>query len=363
VKKVKAKRLAFDGIDSLFSRFQNKEVVRQALRQIIADLRNMGVTVFMSSEKPDSEEASGRYTIEEFVADGVIDLALIKGQQRFLRRMFVLKIRGADFRSGIIDFSITSQGLEFYPKIPDDRRIAKTNFEVRKKYGIPALDAMLGGGLPQGHMVLVSGNTGTGKTIFSLQFLVQGIREGENAVFVTLEEPVAQLKKMARSHGWNLDRYQEEGKLTFITADPMDVSTDKLLHEIVCAVDRTKAKRVVVDSISTLHSATLNEEQVRQFMIQLSGFLKARGVTGIFNYLFQPSFGASRGQLLSGLITNEMRLSSIIDGIVMLLYVERGQRIKKLLTVLKMRGIRHSRDIFNYEIETGGIKMGEKYEE
>ena len=81
------------------------------------------------------------------------------------------------------------------------------------------------------------------------------------------------------------------------------------------------------------------------------------------NYLCGPSFGALRGQLLSNLITNEMRLSSIIDGIIMLLYVERGQSVKKMLNVLKLRGSAHSREIFCYEIEKGGIKIGEKYEE
>jgi circadian clock protein KaiC len=107
----------------------------------------------------------------------------------------------------------------------------------------------------------------------------------------------------------------------------------------------------------------MGEEQVRQFMLQVSRYFKAKGITCIMNYLASSSFGATRGQLLSGLLTNEMRLSSLIDGIIMLLYVERGQRIKKLLNVLKMRGSQHSKDIFSFEIEQDGIKMGEKYEE
>jgi len=107
----------------------------------------------------------------------------------------------------------------------------------------------------------------------------------------------------------------------------------------------------------------MSQEQVRQFLIQLFGYFKAKGITCVMNYLAPASFGAVRGQLLSNLMTNEMGLSSITDGIIMLLFVERGQKIKKLLTVLKMRGSQHSKEIFSFEIEKGGIKIGEKYEE
>ena len=362
-KKVKAKRLVIDGLDNLFSRFQNKDVVRQVLYQITAELKSSGVTVLMTAEKLGSDKGLSRYGVEEFVADGVIEIELIKGQQQFVRRMSAIKLRGTSFRSGIIEFEITDKGLLVYPKIPIENVVAKSNFQLRKAFGIKVLDDILGGGIPQGHMVLVSGNTGTGKTIFGMNFLKQGMNEGENAVFVALEEPIEQVKKTALVHGWDFNRYEKEGRISFVTTNLIDISNDKLLYRIISAIEGINAKRVLVDSVSTLFSATMSEEQVRQFLIQLSGYLKAKGITCIMNCLSPASFGAVRGQLLSNLMTNEMRLSSITDGIIMLLFVERGQRIKKLLTVLKLRGSQHSKEIFSFEIEKGGIKMGEKYEE
>jgi len=363
VKKVKAKRLVIDCLDNLFSRFQNKDAVRQALCQIIAGLKDMGITVLMTAEKTSPEQSLSRYGIEEFVADGVIEIALIKGQQQFLRRMFVIKLRGTDFRSGTVEFEITDQGLIVYPKIPIETVTAKTDFRVRKSFGIKGLDDILGGGIPQGHMVLLSGNTGTGKTMFGMHFLKQGISDGENAVFVTLEEPIEQVKKTALTHGWDFERYEKEGKLGFTTASLIDLSNDKLLYQIISAVEGVNAKRVVIDSVSSLLSATMNEEQVRQFLLQLSRYFKAKGITCIMNYLSLANFGAARGQLLGSLSTSEIRLSSVVDIIIMLLYVERGQKIKKLFNVLKLRGSQHSKEIFSYEIEKDGIKMGEKYEE
>jgi len=363
LKKVNAKRLVMDSLDNLFSRFQNKDMVRQTLGQIIAELKDLGVTVLMTAEKSGQEQRLSRYGVEEFVADGVIELELIRGQQQFLRRMFTIKLRGTGFRSGIVDYEITDQGIVVYPKIIVDKLVAKTDFKRRKSFGIKGIDEMADGGIPQGHMVLVSGNTGTGKTMFGMHFLRQGMSDGENAVFVTLEEPVDQVKKTALAHGWDFNRDEKEGRISFVTANLIDISNDKLLYQIIYAVEGINAKRVVIDSVSSLLSATMGEEQVRQFLIQLTRYFKAKGITCIMSYLSLASFGAARGQLLSSLSTNEMRLSSITDGIIMLLFVERGQKVKKLLTILKMRGSQHSKAIFSYEIEKGGIKMGEKYEE
>jgi circadian clock protein KaiC len=359
--KVKAKRVVVDSIDALFSRFSNKDVIRTALYQISAELKKSGVTALISAEKT-GEELS-RYGVEEFVADGVIELELIKGQQQFIRKLFVKKLRGMGYRSGIVEFEIVEDGLKVFPKIPVQRLLAKTDLQIRKKFGIEKLDELIGSGIPQGHIVMISGNTGTGKTVLAMQFLVQGIKEGENAIFIALEEPIDQVKKTALEHGWDFEQYEKQGKLAFVTTPLIDISNDKLLYQILNAVNRIGAKRVVIDSISTLMSATMNEEQARQFQIQISSFFKEKGVTCILNYLHGASFGAVKGQLLSNLFTNEMRLSSMTDGIIMLLYVERGQNVKKMVTILKLRGSAHSKEVFRYEIEKGGIKMGEKYEE
>jgi circadian clock protein KaiC len=360
--KVKAKRVVVDSIDALFSRFSNKDVIRTALYQISAELKKSGVTALISAEKTGNEELS-RYGVGEFVADGVIELELIKGQQQFVRKVYIKKLRGMGYRSGIVEFEILEDGLKVFPKIPVQRLLAKTDFQIRKTFGIEKLDELLGGGIPQGHIVMISGNTGTGKTVLAMQFLVQGIKEGENTLFVALEEPIDQVKRTALEHGWDFEQYEKQGKMAFVSTSLIDISNDKLLYQILNVVNRIGAKRVVIDSISTLMSATMNEEQARQFQIQITSFFKEKGVTCVLNYLCGASFGAVKGQLLSNLMTNEMRISSMTDGIIMLLYVERGQNVKKMLNVLKLRGSAHSKEVFRYEIAKGGIKMGEKYEE
>lgn len=363
IHKVNAKRVVMDCIDAFFARFSNKDAVRSSLNQIAGHLKTMGVTTLISGEKTNDENRLTRYGVEEFVSDAVLELDLIKGQQQFLRTIYVRKIRGANYRSGLMEFDITSDGIEVFPKIPFKKVEMNTDYSIRRKIGVRQLDKMLDGGIPQGHIVLLSGNTGTGKTTFGMQFLVTGIKEGENAVFVALEEPIEQLKKTAKNHGWDFEHFQKEEKLEFVNTNLIDIRNDRLLYSIINAVNRIGASRVVIDSVSSLMSASMNEEQVRQFLIQLSGFFKEKGVTCIMNYLTGTSFGAVKGQLMSNIMTNDMRLSSITDGIILLLYVERGQSVKKMLNILKLRGSKHSKEVYRYEIEKGRINIIEKYEE
>lgn len=362
VKKVNAKRVAIDALSGLFTRFKDQDIIRDTIFLICDELKNMGVTSMITAEKPEFIGISAsRYGVEEYVVDGVVELDFETGQQQFLRKLFVKKLRGTSFRSGSVEYEITNKGLEVFPKIKIDRSISKTNYNIREEIGIKGIDDAMGGGIPQGHSVLVSGNTGTGKSLLNIHFIVQGIEEGKNAIFVALEEPVEQIEKAAKSFGFHLDKYRKEGKLIFITPSLIDVSIDKLLNDIIVATNKIDAKRVVIDSISSLKSATLNEESVRQFLIQATGFFKTKGITSIMNYLSSVNFGAEKGQLLASMESNMMRLSSIIDGVIILIYVEREQKIKRALFILKMRGSWHSNSIYQYEINNYGIKFGEIY--
>jgi circadian clock protein KaiC len=364
VRKVKAKRVAIDALSMLFSQFSKQDAIRAVIYHICNELRSLGVTSVITAEKAaGGENAPSRYGVEEFVVDGVAELALAPGQQQFLRKMFIRKIRGVGYRSGVVEFEITNGGLEVFPKIVVDRRLSKTNFKKREKFGIKGVDEAIGGGIPQGHMVLISGNAGTGKTLFVMHFIVQGIKDGQSAVYIALEEPIEQIKKTAREFGFDFDKYEKEGKLFFICPNLIDMYKDRVLNDIVIAVNKIGAKRVVIDSISSLKSANTDEESVRQFLIQVSGFFKSKGIACVTNYLSGANFGAAQGQLLASLETSLMRLSSIVDGIIVLLYVERGQRVKRILNILKMRGSWHSNEIFQFEVRKDGIKFGERYEE
>ncbi len=361
VKKAHAERIVLDSLSSLFTQLSNESRVRKFIYYLTMKLKEMGLTGIISSEQQDTGNNCASTKVEEYVTDGVIKLQILPGEQQLIRKMLVTKMRGVGYRSGYVQFDINEYGLRVFPKIAADRGTALTDFSERKCFGIPGLDAALDGGIPKGHIVLISGTTGSGKTLSSLKFLEEGIRTGERGVFVALEEPIEQIRKTAEAHGWDLSRHEADGVFHFVSSNLIDLFPDKLLNEIAEIVEKTGAQRVVVDSISSIMSASMESESVRQFLLQLAAYLKSRGITSILSYLMSANFGAEKGQLLSALETNTMRLSSVVDGVILMQYVEREQQVEKLLNVLKMRGCRHSRDIFHYEIVKGGIKLGERF--
>ena len=363
IKETDAKRISIDSIGMIISQnpqFENSHKIRAAVFSFIESLKKMGLTIVFSSEIVEGNAV--RYGIEEFVADGVIELETLVGQNQIIRKLQIKKIRGTSYRSGKIIFELSDKGIIAYPKIPIDTTTAITSFDKRYKFGIAKLDEALNGGIPQGHMLLLGGNTGTGKTTLSLQFILDGLRNGENVLWVALEEPIQQIKKTAASHGWDLEEFEEKGQLAFVSLSLVDIVPDKLLYQIINESQSSKVTRVVFDSVSSLESATMDKNSVREFLIQLTGYFKTKGITCLMTYLSADAFGASSAQLIGSLSSNEMRLSSIIDAIIILRYVERKQSIAKLLNILKMRGTIHDKSIFQYEIEKSGFELGERFD-
>jgi circadian clock protein KaiC len=143
----------------------------------------------------------------------------------------------------------------------NERRNDNTPGPARIETGIAGLDDILGGGLPQGHLYLIEGDPGTGKTTLALQFLLAGIRQGESVIYVTLSESRKELEEVARSHGWSTDSLQiyemaDDDDLRpeaqYTVFHPSEVELADTITAILEQVDATQPQRVVFDSLSEL---------------------------------------------------------------------------------------------------------------
>ncbi len=355
VDEAEARRMVIDSITAVGYMIDDIELFRYFIFRLGTVLSGKGCTVFLTSE---SRNGTTPFNVEDFISDGILDLDYTQGEQSVIRKMEVRKMRGIDFRSGNIFFDITAKGVTVYPKIPVERRISKTDFQKRKTTGIEKLDEMLKGGYPEGHIILITGNSGTGKTTFCMQYLADGVEKGENCVHVNLEEPLTQVKKTAKAHGWDFDDYEDKGLLHFVTPDLIDTYPDKFLYQILNIVDETDADRLVLDSVSSLPSAGLSDEKLRQILLQLNSALKARGVTGLMTHLVSGLFSQDPEQMLGSTQASDLRLSSLCDGIIMLRYVERGNKVGKAVHILKMRGCDHDKYVRELTIADEGINIG-----
>ncbi len=355
-----ARRMVIDSITAVGYMIDNTELFRYFIFRLGTVLSGKNCTVFLTSE---SRDGGTPFHVEDFISDGIIRLEYQQGEEKVIRNIEIRKMRGMDFRSGNVFFDITSEGIIVYPKVPVERLFAATNFEDRKKTGIEKLDEMLDGGYPEGHMILITGNSGTGKTTFCMEFLVEGMRNGEKCVFVNLEEPLEQVKKTAQAHDWDFEKFEEENLLHFVTPQLIDTYPDKFLYQIMNIVDETDAERLVLDSASALPSAGLSEEKLRRILLQLNSSLKARGVTGMMTHLASGLFTQNPETMLGSTQASDLRLSSICDGILMLRYVEKERKVGKALNILKMRGSRHDKEIKTFEVTKQGIEIKEETEE
>jgi len=354
-----AKRLVIDSISALGYMIDDRELFRRFIFRLGTVLDTLGCTIFLTSE---ASEGKSPFAIEDFISDGIIHMEQVPGEQRLLRHLNVSKMRGVEYRSGKVAFKIDSGGITIYPKIPIDRELAKTKFEKRRSTGISGLDEMLGGGFPEGHNILLTGNTGTGKSTLGMEFLREGLYNGEICLFVNLEEPLEQVKKTAESHGWDFERYshEEEGLLKFISPDLIDTFPDKFLYQIINTVDEHDVERVFIDSVSSLPSAGMSEDKLRETLLQLNSALKKRGITSVMTFLSSSMFSSGGEASLGETSASDLRLSSLTDGIILLRYIERDNTVGKVINVLKMRGIEHSKDIREFTIDENGINIGSK---
>jgi KaiC domain protein len=220
---------------------------------------------------------------------------------------------------------------------------------------VAGLDEMLGGGIPEGSVVLVSGFAGTGKTCLGLQFLAAGLQRGERGVFLSLEEDAPALLETARQFGWPYDAAVQDGRLKIVRLDPKQAkqSLERIQSDLAKELKQFDAKRVVVDSVSLLQMLSDTEAGRRATLFSLAGACRSAGATTLLTAEANPEHPEVSRDGLS---------EYVADGVIILGYstATDGHRVGLMLRVLKMRRTAHARSIQPYQIGPQGIVVDAK---
>ena len=217
----------------------------------------------------------------------------------------------------------------------------------RVKTGVPGLDKIMGGGIPKTQLFLITGTSGTGKTIFSCQFVHEGIKRfNDNAVYLSFEEPSKSIKENVRAFGWDFDSLEKSGKFSFIKYDPYHI--EEVFDILESTIREVKANRVVVDSISALGLHIKDESELRKMIFDLSMILRKLSCTSVLISEIVPgSSGISR-----------YGVEEFVADSVAVLYYERMQAtFSRALQVWKVRGSAHSEKLHPYTISPKGIRV------
>ena len=216
--------------------------------------------------------------------------------------------------------------------------------------GIPELDLMLSGGFKKKSINLVAGSAGSGKTIFAMQFLKEGIeKHNEAGIYITFEEKKEKAYEDLQDFGWDFKKYEEEGKFVFLEYTPEQVK--KILVEgggvVEGVMERTKAKRMVIDSITSFALLYQDELTQKEAALSLFELINKWGCTAILT-----SQDTSRSE---GTISAALEFE--VDGIILLYHRKQKGRRKRAMEILKMRGTKIPDETFAMDITTDGIKI------
>jgi circadian clock protein KaiC len=340
-----------------------RTVVRKAQTGIPADIELQGFVQRLALHLTSWQSTTflvGEYVEGEIrdnpvftVADGLFWLSQNVERNSIVRKMQIMKLRGQASVPGLHTFRITASGLQVFPRTfgLTDKQTKPPSLR-RLSTGVAALDAMLNGGIPEGDSVLVAGPSGTGKSVISTQFIAEGVRQGEAGIVAVFEEPPQEYAGRARSFGLDLETPQRAGTLQILYLRPLDLSVDETLQEILDAVKKIGAKRVVIDSLAGFEMALAPafRQDFRESLYRMIGSLTGIGVTILSTVELPESF--------TDLAFSPHSISFLTDDIIRLRYVEIEGQLRKILVIVKMRGGNHSKDICEYEITSNGLAIG-----
>ena len=219
---------------------------------------------------------------------------------------------------------------------------------IRVSSGNKNLDAMCGGGLFRDSVILISGATGTGKTLSVTEFMAGGYENGENCLLFAFEESREQLVRNATGWSINFPQMEEEGKLKIVCEYPEVKGLEDHLLYMERIIDHFKPDRVAIDSLSALERIS-TVKGFREFVIGITSLIKHREITGLFT--------STTPTLMGGTSITETHISTITDLIILLRYVEVLGEMKRGITVLKMRGSIHDKDIREFHINSHGMHI------
>jgi len=306
-------------------------------------------TTFLIGEYSEGERHSNPVFT---VADGLFWLTQNTERNSVVRKLQIMKLRGQDSVPGLHTIRINGDGLSAFSRTQGlGEKKDRPLLRKRISSGIPELDKMMSGGILEGDSVLIAGPSGTGKSALATHFLAEGVRRGEAGVALIFEERSKGYTARAKSFGLDLETPQKKGMLEMLYLRPLDLSVDETMREVLDAVHRLNAKRLVIDSLVGFEMALAPgfREDFRESLYRMIAALTGAGVTILTTVEIEDSFTSFE--------FSHYTISFLTDDIIRLRYVEIDGQLRKILVVVKMRGGNHSKDIREYVVTDKGVVL------
>lgn len=341
VEEIQPKRVFIDSMTQFRYLAPDTYQFRKQALSFIRYLTEKGATVVFTSEA--SVEAPDDDLM--FLSDGIINL-VVKEDAKYV---YVSKLRGGDFVSGLHSYIIKQGGVEVYPRLIPESFGIEFSYDILSS-GIPEVDELLHGGLERGTITIISGPSGVGKSTFSMIFLKEAAGRGENSVLYAFEE--TEEKILARCDAVNIPARAmvESGRLKIRRIEPLTLLPDEFANLVRKDVEEGGAKVVMIDSTSG-YEVAIGGENPREYLHAVCRYLANMGVMVLLPTEIRDITGNFK--------ISDHHISYLADNIIYLRYLEIKGQLKRAIGVLKKRLSNFENTLREYEITKYGIKVGE----
>lgn len=343
----KATLLIVDGLLTARSRAETPLDTKKFIAELQGHAAFADCTVlFLTSSRLD--DGSPEHTM----VDGVIELSEALVGSRSVRSIQLRKTRGSGALSGLHECEITEDGLQVYPRLeslhsqPSDLGGAELS---RVSSGVRVLDELLGGGLPGGSMTLVIGPSGIGKTSLGVSFLAAATAQ-EPALHFGFYETPQRLRLKASALGYDFAAMERSGALRIAWQPTTEGALDDVGARLLRQVRQHASRRVLIDSFGAFTRLTTNPARLNEFFRALTSELRARDVSVMATWEMRDIFGSEINAPTPG-------LSSIVDNLLLMRFVELDSELKRLLSILKVRDSRYDPALLELIISDHGIDL------
>ena len=348
--RIGARRIFIDGAAGVLP--VGEQDSRDTFHILVQGLQRENLTAILALEAAALDTSGSASLHEESIADTVIRLRLEDAQRAATRSIEIAKSRGHEYQMGRHTFKIVNdRGIEVYRRVQAPRlnrdRAAAFDPETRVTTGIPGLDKIVNGGYFLGSTTVVAGISGVGKSVMALHYIAEGARRGERSLLLSLDEQVPQILRNGATIGIDLQAMIDSGLVRLYYDAPQEIEIDYHFHNIERIIEEFKPKRVVIDSLSTYGSNLGTQGRMfRDFFHALVALMKEHQIAAVYNHENPEMLGMSS-------MMGDFAMSSLVDNIVLMNWIELGDTFRLGLTIAKMRANPTDRITHECEVVNG----------
>jgi len=354
--RMNARRIFVDGVAGVVQGNGVSEP-REGFHILVEGLQRENLTAILALEASAYDETRPAALPEESIADTIIRLRMESVARSTIRSIEIVKSRGHDFQMGRHSFCIfDGKGIQVYrrvqaPRSPQRDLAAAIDTGHRVPSGVPGLDELVNGGYYLGSTTVVVGISGVGKSVMGLQYIAEGGHRGERSLMLSLDEQVPQIIRNAKTIGIDLQPWIDQGLVRIEYNAPQEIEVDRHFHHIERLIREFRPVRVVLDSLST-YGSTLGTggRLFRDFFHALVALMKEYQIAAIYNHENPEMLGMSS-------MMGNFALSSMVDNIILLNWIEIGDEFRLGLMVAKMRANPTTHRTQECEITSEGMRV------